>query len=88
MRNACLGPLVDGAAARVLSTCPIGSSVSIQLGGKAEPRFGGGPLDVEGIVMHVSEDGKYKGDGPMIGGLHCSFGTTVVLRCKDVDILM
>lgn len=88
MKNACLGPMVDRDAARLISACQVGSSVSVRLGGKTDPRFGGGPLDIEGTVMHVSEDGKYTGDGPMIGGLHCSFGTTAVLRCMGVDILI
>jgi microcystin degradation protein MlrC len=46
--NACLGPMVDGEAAQELHAADVGERVHIALGGKTDPRFGGGPLAVEG----------------------------------------
>jgi microcystin degradation protein MlrC len=61
--------------------------VSIELGGKMDPRFGGVPLQVEGEIMLIS-DGRFVGDGPIMGGLHGAFGPTVVLWVAGTDILI
>jgi hypothetical protein len=46
--NACFGPMVDRGAAQALHAADVGERVQIALGGKTDPRFGGGPLAVEG----------------------------------------
>ena len=65
--GACFGPMVDPEAATFLQAQTLGADVTLQLGGKTDPRFGGGPLTVTGTVVLLS-DGHYVGDGPMIGG--------------------
>ena len=45
--DACFGPMVDGGAVEILHSCEIGASVQFALGGKTDPAFGGGPLDVD-----------------------------------------
>jgi hypothetical protein len=44
-----------------LRSTPIGSEVTLALGGKCDPRFGGGPLTITGTLIVFQEDGKYTG---------------------------
>jgi microcystin degradation protein MlrC len=85
--DACFGPMVDPEAAAHLHECGIGETVTLAVGGKTDPRFGGGPIVISGTVVRVS-DGRYTGDGPMIGGLPGNSGLTAVLRVSGVDILV
>jgi microcystin degradation protein MlrC len=85
--QACFGPMVDPEAAKVLQGHVVGETVSLQLGGKVAPEIGGGPLRVTGIVKLLS-DGRYVGDGPMIGGQSLCWGPTAVLAIGGIDILV
>ena len=87
VKDACFGPMVDGTAVQQLYRHEIGEQVQVQLGGKIDPVYGGGPLDL--VVELVSKsDGDYVGGGEMIGGLQCSFGPTVVIRTGGIEILV
>ena len=59
----------------------------LELGGKTDPRFGGGPLDLEARILLLG-DGAYVGDGPMIGGLKGSWGRMAVIKVQDIEILV
>ncbi|TJW48278.1 MAG: microcystin degradation protein MlrC, partial [Mesorhizobium sp.] len=65
----------------------VGDRVKVKLGGKFDPRFGGGPLEIEGEICLIS-NGSYTCDGEMQGGLRFSWGETAVLRVKGIDILV
>ena len=79
--------MVDGEVARHLHSVELGERVVIALGGKTDARFGGGPLTLEGELVAISE-GRFTGDGPLIGGLSSSFGPTAILRVGGVEILI
>lgn len=85
--NAVFAPMIDPAAAAELHRHREGDQVSLALGGKNDPAFGGGPLQVTGRIMRLS-DGAFRGDGPMLGGLDRSYGPTAVLRIGGVDVLV
>lgn len=85
--DACFGPMVDGPAVLALHKAGPGAQVQISLGGKTDPAFGGAPLLLEGEVISIS-DGHYVGDGPILGGLHRSYGPSAVLRVNDIEILV
>ena len=87
VQDACFGPMVDPDTVGQLDQTPIGASVQVQLGGKTDPRLGGGPLALRGTLL-LRSDGNYVGDGPMMGGLHRTWGPTVVLRVEGIDILV
>jgi microcystin degradation protein MlrC len=87
VRNACFGAMIDPQAAHDLHSYKPGDCVSILLGGKTDPRIGGGPLQVRGILKLLSA-GDYTGDGPMIGGLKKRWGPTAVLAVDGIDILI
>jgi microcystin degradation protein MlrC len=85
--NACFGPMVDREAAQALHAADVGERIHIALGGKTDPRFGGGPLAVEGELVSIS-DGHFTGDGSMLHGLGGSFGSSAVLRVGGIEILV
>jgi microcystin degradation protein MlrC len=85
--NAAFAPMVDPALAQDLHRHREGDEVTVDLGGKNDPAFGGGPLRLTGRIMRLS-DGAFRGDGPMLGGLDRSYGPTAVLRVDGVDILV
>lgn len=87
LRDACFGPMVDPEVAAELRKGKPGSTVSVRLGGKVDPAIGGGPLELTGTLVSVS-NGDYTGDGPMIGGLRSSWGSCAVLRVGDIEILI
>jgi microcystin degradation protein MlrC len=85
--DACFGPMVDPQAARELHLKKPGERIRIRLGGKTDPRFGGEPLDLEGMLVSTST-GEYTGDGPMVGGLRLTFGTSAVIEVAGIEILV
>lgn len=87
VRNATFAPVIDPEAAASLCAAGERAEVTLALGGKCDPLFGGGPLMLTGEVLRVS-DGNLVGDGPMIGGLPMSFGPTAVFRVEGIDILV
>jgi microcystin degradation protein MlrC len=80
-------PMIDPAAAAELHRHKVDETVTLDLGGKCDPAFGGGPLRLTGEIVHLS-DGTYTGDGPILGGITHSFGPTAVLRVQGIDILV
>lgn len=87
VETACFGPMIDPMAAATLQAVPIGSEVTLPVGGKTVPQFGGGPLELTGTVQW-SGYGRVVGNGPMLGGLERSFGATAVLRVQGIDVLI
>lgn len=87
LENAAFGPMIDPEAAAFLHGHKVGERVSLELGGKNDPAFGGAPLRVTGEIMLLS-NGDMICDGPILGGLHHSYGTTAVLRVGGIDILV
>ena len=87
VQDACFGPIVDPEAAAELHRRKVGDRISIRLGGKTDPRVGGAPLALEGTLLLLS-NGDFVGDGPMLGGLKLSWGTSAVLRAGGIDILV
>jgi microcystin degradation protein MlrC len=87
LSNACFGPIVDTEAAKELHTHNEGDMVTISIGGKTDPCFGGGPLSVTGKIITIS-DGVCIGDGPMRGGMTMNFGSSCVLLVDGIEILV
>jgi microcystin degradation protein MlrC len=85
--HACFGPMVDGDTVQQLLQHACGERVAISLGGKADPAFGGGPLDLQVELVSLSE-GHYVGGGAMIGGLQRSFGPTAVVLVNGIEVLI
>ncbi len=87
LTDAVFAPMIDPEAAIELHKHKEGDTVTIAVGGKNDPAFGGGPLTLTGRIEKLS-DGFFRGDGPMLGGLDRSYGTTAVLKVDGVEILI
>ena len=87
MTNACLGPLIDPTVATYLNAQPLGAEVTLDIGGKTAPDFGGGPIKVTGRVKGIGS-GRVIGSGPILDGLERDFGPTAVLEVAGIDILI
>lgn len=85
--NAAFSPMIDPEAAAELHRHAVGDTVTLAVGGKADPSFGGAPLMLTGQIMCLS-DGAFTGDGPIMGGVSHTFGPTAVLRVQGIDILI
>ncbi|MBC6440914.1 MAG: M81 family metallopeptidase [Rhodospirillales bacterium] len=85
--DACFGALHDPAAAADLTTAGLGVRMTLHLGGRTDPAFGGPPLLLTGDVVALS-DGVMTFDGPMMAGVTTSFGPTAVFRVDGIDILV
>jgi microcystin degradation protein MlrC len=85
--NACFGPMIDARAARTLQSRTVGETVTLSLGGRTAPGFGGGPLEVTGVLRWRGE-GLVTGTGPILGGQRRSFGATAVLEVAGIDVLI
>src|SRR5438552_7504118 len=64
----------------------IGMQTPLALGGKTDPRMGGGPLSVTGEVTHLT-NGKFIAYGPMGGGVERDYGPSMVFRVGCIDIV-
>lgn len=85
--DACFGSIHDPQAVQQLMQHAVGDTVQLPLGGKTDPRFGGGPLPVTGRLRLLS-DGHYTGGGAMIGGLQRSWGPMAVLQIDGIQVLV
>ena len=64
----------------------VGMKTTIAIGGKTDPRMGGGPLSLTGEVTHLS-NGKFIAWGPMGGGVERDYGPSMVFRVGGIDII-
>jgi microcystin degradation protein MlrC len=85
--QAAFGPIADPEAVKALHAQRPGEAVSLAIGGKTDPRFGGPPIQVTGTMVGLF-DGTYVGDGPMRSGQAGNFGPTAVIRTGGVTILV
>jgi len=87
VQDACFGPMVDSETVQLLMSHDIGTRVPLTLGGKTDPQFGGGALPVDAELLLLS-DGRFVGEGEMIGGLSDSFGPSAVVRIGGIEVLV
>jgi microcystin degradation protein MlrC len=87
VRETCFGPMVDGKVVKELHSSVVGEQVHITLGGKVDPRFGGGPLELD-VELISTSDGEFIGDGPMREGLRGTFGPSAVVRVGGIEVLV
>lgn len=85
--DACFGPMIDKEVAAQLQSKAVGDDVTVLLGGKTAPDFGGGPIEVTGTLRWIGE-GEFVGSGTIMKGLKRSMGKTAVLRVQGIDILI
>lgn len=62
-------------------------SAALRSAVKAQVSFGGPALRLSGTLVGLF-DGRFRGDGPMVGGLELSFGPSAVLRAPGATVLV
>ena len=65
----------------------VGAKTTLTLGGKTDPRLGGGPLDLAGEVVCLT-NGRFIAHGPMGGGVERDYGPSMVFRVGGVDVIV
>jgi microcystin degradation protein MlrC len=85
-RRTTVACLWDEAAVRTCVAAGIGSTLTLEVGGKVDPSHGA-PLTVTGRVRTLS-DGRFVYKGPMFRGLEGRVGATAVLDVNDVKIIL
>jgi len=78
--------ICDGAAVAEGMRNGIGPA-TLTLGGKTDPRLGGGPLTLSGEITTIS-NGRFIAYGPMGGGVERNYGPSLVFRVGGIDIVL
>lgn len=81
-----LASICDPTAVETLRAAGLGARVALALGGRMAPSSGE-PLQVEGLVRHLG-DGRFTNTGPMATGATVSMGSTAVVSCEALDLLV
>ncbi len=84
--NAAFAVMCDPEAVQTLIEAGVDGTVSLELGGKVDPRYGT-PLHVAGRVQAIT-DGTFRHEGPMIKGAIMRMGPTAVLRVGGIDVVV
>jgi microcystin degradation protein MlrC len=87
MPNVGFHAICDPEAVKAGQAAGIGVTATIRLGGKTDPRLGGGPLELTGQAVCLT-DGKYTAWGPMGGGVRRDHGHSMVFRVGGIDIVV
>jgi microcystin degradation protein MlrC len=87
LEGAVMGAITDPESVRMAMNAGPGTDVEFNLGGKLDPRFGGGPLQVMGRVLVVS-DGVAIRKGPFATGVKASFGPSCLIEIAGVKVIV
>jgi microcystin degradation protein MlrC len=85
-RGTTVACLWDPQAVQTCLGAGVGSTITLSVGGKIDPRHGA-PLTVTGRVRTLS-DGRFVHKGPMLRGLEGRLGPTAVLDVDGVKIIL
>ncbi|MCV6594787.1 MAG: M81 family metallopeptidase [Silicimonas sp.] len=85
--DAALGAFCDPAAAAELTRASLGATVTLAIGGKTDPKVGGGPVTLTGEVRALS-DGHLTYEGPMLAGVAADLGPSACFHVAGIDILI
>jgi microcystin degradation protein MlrC len=62
-------------------------TATLTIGGKTDPRMGGGPLTLTGEITCIT-NGRFIAHGPMGGGVERNYGPSMVFRVGGIDIVL
>lgn len=79
--------LADPEAARQAHAAGVGARLSLEVGGKSDPRQGPPMLLPDAEVVALS-DGRFRYDGPMYAGTEGNLGPSAWLRCRGVNVVV
>jgi len=79
--------ICDAEAVQAGMRAGVGTRAILTLGGKIDPRVGGGPLTLEGEIVCLT-NGRFIAYGPMGGGVERNYGPSMVFRVGGIDIVV
>jgi microcystin degradation protein MlrC len=86
VEDALLLYMVDPEVAGQAHAAGVGAKLSVEIGGKSDPRQGPPvPLEVEVVAL---SDGRFRYDGPMYAGVDGNLGVSAWLRHRGVNIVV
>lgn len=86
LEDVCVLYIVDPESIAQCEEAGIGSTVSLQVGGKSSP-LQGTPAEMEAEVVSLSA-GKFRYDGPMLAGLEGNMGPSAYIRQGGIHVLL
>lgn len=86
LANAAMSSIVDPAAAGACHRAGAGATLTLEIGGKTDAKFGA-PLRLTGTVERLS-DGRFTVTGPMMTGMHIDLGPTAAFKVGGVQIVL
>ncbi len=78
--------IADGHAVETAQRVGAGASLTVDLGGRQDARFGG-PVRISGVVEKLT-DGTFVNSGPMEHGIRINLGPTALLRVGPLRIIV
>jgi microcystin degradation protein MlrC len=87
IEDVAVGTIADPESAQVGIKAGVGATVTVDLGGKLDPRFGGKPVRLTGKVAAVS-DGIYTRKGPFATGTTGTMGPSFRLDVGRMQIIV
>ena len=85
--GAVFGPLFDAEAVEQAHAGGVGAQIEVELGGKSDPRYGGGPVSGTATVKALS-DGKFVPKGPFMQGQPGDLGESALLEIGGVGVIV
>ena len=79
IRGAAVATILDPASVEACEKAGAGNTVKLKLGGWTDPKYSGGPLEVDAYVRMIS-DGKYLVKGKIAHGVIAEHGKTAVVE--------
>ena len=86
LESAAMSPIFDPASAAACHAAGIGAKLTLDVGGKIDPRLGA-PIRAAGTVTHLS-DGRFAITGPMMTGMKVDMGPTACFKVGGVEIVL
>lgn len=77
--GAVVATILDPVSAEICHKEGAGSNLHLSLGGRSDPAFSGGPVEVDARVIKLS-DGKYRNKGQMKHGMEVNHGMTALVE--------
>ena len=87
IKGAILATIVDPESVKKCEAAGVGNTVSLSLGGKSDPRFSGGSLEVSAYVKMLS-DGKYVAKAKIAPGEIIKHGKTAIVEIEGNTVLI
>jgi microcystin degradation protein MlrC len=87
VRDVAYGSIADPRAVEIAIAAGVGAVVQLELGGKIDPKFGGGPVALTGTVKAIS-DGNVVRKGAYYTGTTTAYGPSCLVQVGEIKIIV